>query len=148
MVEGVTFFKLHLKYQGINWAFTWSFSVLILIIIWRLFQTLPERYDFYLVSHSAGQGTANPSSYNVIYDTSKLPAATMQLITYKMCHMYYNWPGTVRVICYFSSISTSVNNDANLQFLSVYCLYLVIKIAAIKTAQANSISNNRYETFI
>ena len=32
--------------------------------------TLPERYDFFLVSQSVGQGTVNPTSYNVILDES------------------------------------------------------------------------------
>jgi len=31
--------------------------------------TLPERYDFFLVSQSVRQGTVNPTSYNVIKDT-------------------------------------------------------------------------------
>ena len=30
--------------------------------------TLPERYDFFLVSQSVRQGTVNPTSYNVIHD--------------------------------------------------------------------------------
>jgi hypothetical protein len=34
------------------------------------FQTLPERYDFFLVSQSVRQGTVNPTSYNVIHDES------------------------------------------------------------------------------
>merc|ERR1711936_1094319 len=34
--------------------------------------TLPERYDFFLVSQSVRQGTVNPTSYNVIKDTSGL----------------------------------------------------------------------------
>ena len=29
--------------------------------------TLPERYDFFLVSQSVNQGTVNPTSYNVIH---------------------------------------------------------------------------------
>ena len=28
--------------------------------------TLPERYDFYLISQSVTQGTVNPTSYNVV----------------------------------------------------------------------------------
>ena len=30
--------------------------------------TLPERYDYFLVSQSVRQGTVNPTSYNVIHD--------------------------------------------------------------------------------
>merc|ERR1739849_17392 len=59
--------------------------------------TLPERYDFYLVSQSVRQGTVNPTSYNIIEDTSLWPVNIIQLLTYKLTHMYFNWPGTVRV---------------------------------------------------
>ena len=57
--------------------------------------TLPERYDFFLVSQSVRQGTVNPTSYNVIEDESMWPPKIMQLLTYKLTHLYYNWPGTV-----------------------------------------------------
>ncbi len=53
--------------------------------------TLPERYDFYLISQSVRQGTVAPTSYNVIYDTFGLSADKLQMLTYKMCHLYYNW---------------------------------------------------------
>ena len=59
--------------------------------------TLPERYDFFLVSQSVRQGTVNPTSYNVIEDSSGLKPEHIQKLTYKLCHLYYNWPGTVRV---------------------------------------------------
>lgn len=59
--------------------------------------TNPERYDFYLVSQSVRQGTVNPTSYNVIHDDNKLPPGKMQMLTYKLTHLYFNWPGTVRV---------------------------------------------------
>ena len=57
--------------------------------------TLPERYDFYLVSQSVRQGTVNPTSYNIIEDTSLWPVNIIQLLTYKLTHLYFNWPGTV-----------------------------------------------------
>jgi len=65
--------------------------------------TLPERYDFFLVSQSVNQGTVNPTSYNVLCcepagkDNSVLPAEHIQQLTYKLTHLYFNWPGTVRV---------------------------------------------------
>ena len=59
--------------------------------------TDPEKYDFFLVSQSVRQGTVSPTSYNVIHDTVCLPAGRLQRMTYKMCHMYFNWSGTVRV---------------------------------------------------
>jgi aubergine-like protein len=59
--------------------------------------TLPERYDFFLISQSVRQGTVNPTSYNVIEDNSGLRPDHIQKLTYKLTHLYYNWPGTVRV---------------------------------------------------
>ena len=59
--------------------------------------TLPERYHFFRVSQSVRQGTVNPTSYNVIEDSSGLKPEHIQKLTYKLCHLYYNWPGTVRV---------------------------------------------------
>jgi len=59
--------------------------------------TLPERYDFFLISQSVTQGTVNPTSYNVVKDTSGLSPEHLQKLTYKLAHLYYNWPGTVRV---------------------------------------------------
>lgn len=66
--------------------------------------TMPERYDFYLVSQSVRQGTVSPTLYNVIYDNWDLPADKLQILTYKMCHLYYNWSGTTRVpaVCQYA----------------------------------------------
>lgn len=59
--------------------------------------TLPERYDFYIVSQCVRQGTVAPTSYNVIEDTLGIDANRLQRFTFKMTHMYFNWSGTVRV---------------------------------------------------
>ena len=66
--------------------------------------TLPERYDFYLVSQSVRQGTVNPTSYNVIEDTSGWQPKRIQVLTYKLTHLYFNWSGTVRVpmVCQYA----------------------------------------------
>merc|ERR1719322_172885 len=66
--------------------------------------TLPEMFDFYLVSQSVRQGTVNPTSYNVIRDTSALKPEHIQGLSYKLTHLYYNWPGTVRVpmVCQYA----------------------------------------------
>jgi len=58
--------------------------------------TRPEWYDFYLVSQSVNQGTVTPTHYNVIWDTQNLGPDKMQRLTYKLIHLYYNWPGTIR----------------------------------------------------
>ena len=47
--------------------------------------TLPERYDFFLISQSVRQGTVNPTSYNVVLDESGLKPEHIQRLTYKVC---------------------------------------------------------------
>lgn len=70
-------------------------------------------YDFYLVPQSVRQGTVNPTHYigklylgikgnfnnffTVLHDTCKLKPDHVQRLCYKLCHLYYNWPGTIRV---------------------------------------------------
>lgn len=60
-------------------------------------RTFAFRYDFFIVSQCVHQGSVAPTSYNVIEDSMGLPPDRMQILTYKLCHMYYNWSGTVRV---------------------------------------------------
>ncbi|XP_054711719.1 piwi-like protein Ago3 [Uloborus diversus] len=59
--------------------------------------TRKKWYDFFLVSQHVRQGTVSPTHYVVIYDTSVMKPEHMQKLAYKMTHLYYNWPGTVRV---------------------------------------------------
>lgn len=59
--------------------------------------TLDERYEFFLVSQRASQGTISPTNYNVIGDTSGLTPEKIQTWTYIQTHMYYNWYGTTRI---------------------------------------------------
>lgn len=54
-------------------------------------------YDFFLVSQNVRQGTASPTHYVVVHNSTRLDPDKMQHLTYKMSHMYYNWPGTIRV---------------------------------------------------
>jgi aubergine-like protein len=54
-------------------------------------------YDFFLVSQSVKEGTVTPTHYHVIFDNTRLEAHQLQQLTYKLCHMYYNWSGTIRV---------------------------------------------------
>ncbi|KAL1501830.1 hypothetical protein ABEB36_007083 [Hypothenemus hampei] len=54
-------------------------------------------YDFFLVPQSVKQGTVNPTHYIVLHDTCKLKPDHVQRLCYKLCHLYYNWPGTIRV---------------------------------------------------
>lgn len=59
--------------------------------------TRKKWYDFFLISQHVRQGTVTPTHYVVVYDNSLLKPDHMQRLAYKMTHLYYNWPGTVRV---------------------------------------------------
>ncbi|XP_078512091.1 piwi-like protein 4 [Lissotriton helveticus] len=92
--------------------------------------TRPEWYDFYLISQVARQGTVNPTYYNVVYDDNGLKPDHMQRLTYKMCHLYYNWPGVIRVPapCQYAYkltflVGQSIHKEPNLE-LSDTLFYL------------------------
>ena len=64
----------------------------------------PNFYEFFLVSQLTRQGCSTPSNYNVIEDTCPDPQSNgymspsdIQLMSYGLTHLYYNWPGTIRV---------------------------------------------------
>ncbi|XP_056138266.1 piwi-like protein 1 isoform X3 [Lampris incognitus] len=59
--------------------------------------TRPEWYDFYIVSQAVRMGSVSPTHYNVVYDSSGLKPDHMQRLTYKLCHMYYNWQGIISI---------------------------------------------------
>lgn len=54
-------------------------------------------YDFFLISQSVRQGTVSPTHYIVVKDEANFKPDVLQQLSYKMCFLYYNWPGTVRV---------------------------------------------------
>ncbi|XP_068908412.1 piwi-like protein Ago3 isoform X2 [Tenebrio molitor] len=54
-------------------------------------------YDFYLVPQSVRQGTVNPTHYIVVHDDGNIKPDHLQRLAYKLCHLYYNWSGTIRV---------------------------------------------------
>jgi aubergine-like protein len=53
--------------------------------------------NFYLVSQKVNEGTVSPTHYVVLHDTTGLQMQHIQQLTHKLTHMYYNWPGTIRV---------------------------------------------------
>ena len=59
--------------------------------------TKRDWYDFFLVSQQEGQGTVSPTHYNMVHDNTGLKPDIIQKTSYKLTHMYYNWPGIVRV---------------------------------------------------
>nr|XP_055054548.1 piwi-like protein 2 [Misgurnus anguillicaudatus]XP_055054549.1 piwi-like protein 2 [Misgurnus anguillicaudatus]XP_055054550.1 piwi-like protein 2 [Misgurnus anguillicaudatus] len=53
--------------------------------------------DFYLMAHSIRQGCGLPTHYITVHNTANLTPDHLQRLTFKMCHLYWNWPGTIRV---------------------------------------------------
>jgi len=54
-----------------------------------------KRYDFYLISQGTTQGTVSPAHYHVTFDSTTLGNEDIQRLSYKLCHIYYNWSGTI-----------------------------------------------------
>ena len=54
------------------------------------------KYSFHF-PQSTNQGTVSPTHYNIIYDFSGWSLDRHQLLAYKLCHLYYNWAGAIRV---------------------------------------------------
>lgn len=59
--------------------------------------TRRNMYDFFLVPQSVRQGTVTPTHYIVVHDSANFSPDILQRLSYKLCFLYYNWPGTVRV---------------------------------------------------
>jgi aubergine-like protein len=57
-----------------------------------------------LISQHVTQGTVNPTHYNVVHDTIGLKPDHYQKLAFRLTHMYYNWPGTIRVpaVCQYA----------------------------------------------
>uniref|UniRef100_A0A8C5I3P2 Piwi domain-containing protein n=1 Tax=Gouania willdenowi TaxID=441366 RepID=A0A8C5I3P2_GOUWI len=92
--------------------------------------TRPEWYDFYIVSQAVHNGSVSPTHYNVVYDTSGLKPDHMQRLTYKLCHMYFNWQGIIRVPapCMYAHklaflVGQSIHKEPNTK-LDDYLFYL------------------------
>ncbi|XP_028269656.1 piwi-like protein 2 [Parambassis ranga] len=59
--------------------------------------TQKDWVDFYLMAHQSRQGCGLPTHYISLYNTANLTPDHLQRLTFKMCHLYWNWPGTIRV---------------------------------------------------
>lgn len=59
--------------------------------------TRPYLHDFFLVPQSVNQGTVTPTHYIILENEPDVKPDHIQRLSYKLCHMYYNWTGTVRV---------------------------------------------------
>eukprot|EP01156_Anaeramoeba_ignava_P013760 Anaeramoba_ignava/a607479_110.p1 GENE.a607479_110~~a607479_110.p1 ORF type:complete len:790 (+),score=174.80 a607479_110:432-2801(+) len=66
--------------------------------------TTPNRFDFFLVPQKVNMGSATPVHFTCVYDSANIPADALQEVTFQLCHLYYNWSGTVRVpaVCQYA----------------------------------------------
>ncbi|NWR93370.1 PIWL2 protein, partial [Furnarius figulus] len=53
--------------------------------------------DFFLLAHHSRQGCSIPTRYICMCNTANLSPEHLQRLTFKLCHLYWNWPGTIRV---------------------------------------------------
>jgi len=53
--------------------------------------------EFYLISQSTNQGTVSPTHFHVVEGAEFLTPERLQILTYRFTHMYYNWPGQIRL---------------------------------------------------
>ena len=56
------------------------------------------------------QGTVTMTHYVIIHDTANMKTDHVQQLMCKLCHLYCNWPGTIRVSvpCQVSGVQTQV----------------------------------------
>jgi aubergine len=56
-----------------------------------------DKQEFYLVSCASHQGMVKPTRYTIIHDSLGAPRENLELLTYKLCHSYFNVAGAISV---------------------------------------------------
>lgn len=86
---------------------------------------------FFLVSQQVNQGTATPTRFEVILNQPNFSSNFIQDLSYKLCHIYYNWFGTVRVpaVCQYAHklaflVGQSLHKEDSQQRLADKLYYL------------------------
>jgi aubergine-like protein len=88
----------------------------------------PDRANFFMIAQKVTQGTANPTHYDVIYNSTDIPLSEIISLTYDLTWGYSNWLGPVKV-------------PAPVQFAHKLCSLIGIT----QDAQvANNLKNIRY----
>eukprot|EP01017_Pseudomicrothorax_dubius_P037769 TRINITY_DN557_c0_g1_i2.p1 TRINITY_DN557_c0_g1~~TRINITY_DN557_c0_g1_i2.p1 ORF type:complete len:827 (+),score=223.84 TRINITY_DN557_c0_g1_i2:102-2483(+) len=59
-------------------------------------EIVSDNFDFFICAQNVTQGTATPTRYNVVYNSTTLSAETFYLLTFQQCFNYYNWTGAIR----------------------------------------------------
>jgi aubergine-like protein len=58
---------------------------------------LTRATEFFLISQSQKQGLAFPCKYTILHDTIGCPISDLELLSYKLCHLYFNIPGPIKI---------------------------------------------------
>jgi aubergine-like protein len=53
--------------------------------------------EFYLISQGQKQGMNYPCKYSIVHDTIGEDLGKVELLTYKLCHLYFNYGGAIRI---------------------------------------------------
>ncbi|XP_062913289.1 piwi-like protein 2 isoform X1 [Mobula hypostoma] len=56
-----------------------------------------EWFEFFLLAHAVRRGCGTPTRYICLLNTMNLSPDHIQRLTFKLCHLYWNWSGTIRV---------------------------------------------------
>jgi aubergine-like protein len=59
--------------------------------------TSNELNDFYLIPAKSNQGLASSTHYQIVYDDAQIKAHEFHTLIYKLCYLYYNWTGSIKV---------------------------------------------------
>ncbi|PAA47190.1 hypothetical protein BOX15_Mlig015023g3 [Macrostomum lignano] len=59
--------------------------------------TRPDMMDFFLVPQHVNQGTVTPGHFIILECSGGVPVDEIQQLTFRSCHLYYNWAGSIRV---------------------------------------------------
>ena len=56
-----------------------------------------EWSEFFLISQKVNKGAVSPTRYVVIANLNGIGNDLLQDLTFKLCHLYYNWSATISV---------------------------------------------------
>lgn len=59
--------------------------------------TSGDSNDFFLIPQKCTQGVASSIHYSIVYDDFKILESDFHLLMYRLCFLYYNWTGGIKV---------------------------------------------------
>lgn len=66
--------------------------------------SITNENEFFMISQLVRQGCASATQYNVMFDNYNSEKKHLHVMMYKLCHLYYNWTGAIKVPapCHYS----------------------------------------------